>query len=253
VVATVIALGGAEIGDILPDGRLNPVASEKTHLEILARTKKKHPRVLYVPTAIDDSGGHIASFRQYYLSLGAGEVDVLRLIGEKPSSAKIKDKIFGADVVYVNGGNTYRMLKLWKRHGVDRMLKRAHRQGVIMSGYSAGAICWFRFGCSDSFYKKKPFKLTAMGMYRAVLCPHFDTESVRRPALKKIMARTPAMVSIALDENAAIELIDNRYRILTTQPTANARRTFWKNGRYVVEIIPPDGKFRDLETLLTKP
>jgi dipeptidase E len=252
-VATVIALGGAEIGDILPNGTLKPVTSEKTHLEILARTKKKHPRVLYIPTAIDDAGDRIASFRQYYLSLGAREVEVLRLIGEKPSSAKIKDKIFNADVVFVNGGNTYRMLKLWKRHGVDRTLKRAHQQGVIMSGYSAGAICWFQYGCSDSFYKKKPFKLTAMGMYGAVLCPHFDTESVRRPALRKIMARTPGMVSIALDENAAIELVDKRYRILTTTPTAKARRTFWKNGRYVVEIIPSDGTFRDLMTLLTKP
>jgi len=252
-VATVVALGGAEIGDVLPDGTLNPVTSEKTHIEILARTKRKHPRVLYIPTAIDDSGDYIASFRQYYLSLGAAEVEALRLINERPSRATIRKKIFNSHLVYVNGGNTYRMLKIWKRYGVDEMLRRAHRRGVIMSGYRAGAICWFRYGCSDSFEKKKPFKLAAMGMYHAVLCPHYDTERARRPALKKIMRRTPELVAIALDENAAIEIVDARYRILTTTPTAKARRTYWKNGKYVVETIQSMGQFRDLATLLAKP
>ena len=251
--ATVVALGGAEIRDVLPDGTLNPVASEKTHIQILARTRKKHPKVLYIPTATEDSGDRIASFRQYYLGLGAAEVEALRLINENPSRATIRKKIFNSDLIYVNGGNTYRMLKIWKRYGVDAMLRTAHRRGVVMSGYSAGAICWFKYGCSDSFEKKKPFKLAAMGMFHAVLCPHYDTEPVRRPALKNIMRRTPELVAIALDENAAIEIVGDRYRILTTTPTAKARRTFWKNGKYVIETIQSVGQFRDLATLLAKP
>jgi peptidase E len=229
------------------------VSTKTTHQEILRRTGKKHPRVLYIPTARLDSERYIDFFRSYYLELGCSEVDTLCLLKNPPSKQEIADKIFSADAIYVNGGNTFRMLRTWERLGVDTLLQRAHKQGTVIVGHSAGTVCWFAYACSDSFYKKHPFKLAGMGVFNAVLCPHYDSETVRQPALKKIMKRTPRLVAVALDDAAAIEIIDDSYRILTATPTAKARRMYWKRDQYVVEEIPSSNEFRDLKELLTKP
>lgn len=246
-------IGLSDFDEIGRPRNSTPVSTKSTHQEILSRTGKKQPKVLYIPTAKDDREDYIAFFRNYYLGLGCSEVDVLRLLKNPPPKKEIASKIFSADAIYVNGGNTHRMLTTWKRLGVDELLKQAHRQGVVMSGHSAGTVCWFAYACSDSFYKKRPFKLTGMGVINAVLCPHYDSETVRQPALKKIMKRTPRLVAIALDDDAAIEIIDDGYRILTSTPTAKARRIFWKGGRYIIEEIPAAKEFGSLKTLLTKP
>lgn len=230
-----------------------PISAKNIHQEVLKRTGKKHPKALYIPTARLDSEKYIDFFKKYYLELGCSEVDVLRLLKNPPSRQEIADKIFSADVIYVNGGNTFRMLRTWERLGVDRLLEQAHRRGIVMSGHSAGTVCWFAYACSDSFYKKQPFKLSGMGVFNAVLCPHYDSETVRQPALRKIMKRTPRLIAIALNDAAAIEIIDGKYRILAAAPAAKARRTFWKDGRYVIENIPIAKEFKDLNSLLAKP
>lgn len=229
------------------------ISAKHIHQEVLKRTGKEHPKVLYIPTAKDDREDYITFFRKYYLGLGSSEVEVLRLLKDPPSKKEIAAKIFSADAIYVNGGNTHRMIATWKRLGVDTLLKQAYRQGIVMAGHSAGTVYWFKYVCSDSFYKKQPFKLTGMGVINAVICPHYDSETVRQPALKKIMKRTPRLVAIALDDDAVLEIVDDTYRILTTVPAAKARRMFWKDGEYVIEEIPQAKTFKSLKDLLTKP
>lgn len=250
--ATIIAIGGDEVGELLETGEVAPVQTESIHKEILSRTNKKHPRVLYIPTAKDDTESYIAGFRKYYTGLGYCDVDVLRLIRETPTSSEIEAKITAADVVYVNGGNTHRMMRIWKRYGVDDMLKKAHRNGTIMAGHSAGAICWFTDGDSDSYNRKHSFRASGLRIIDALLCPHYDTEPFRRADLKTIMARTPRLVAITLDECAAIEIIDGEYRLLASTRTASGRRAFWKNNKYVVENLPINEQFQALKPLLTK-
>ena len=247
----IIAIGGEEIGPLLKNGRVKPIVCDKIHREILAITGKKNPKVLFIPTAHHDSEEFIAGFEQYYKGLGAGKVTALRLIREKPSGAEIKAKILSADAIYINGGNTFRMMRIWRRYGVDKLLKQAYRQGIVMSGHSAGAICWFTYGCSDSFYKKQPFRVAALGIIDTLLCPHYDTEPVRQPALKKMLKRTPRLAAIALDEYAAIEIIDDKYRILPAKSEAKARRAFWKDGEYMTEEIVANEEFEELKPLLT--
>lgn len=250
---TIIAIGGAEVGVPLAGGNLETVAVKSFHKEILAHTGKKHPKVLYIPTAKDDSEEYIAGFKKYYATLGCGDVDVLRLIREKPSKQEIEAKILSADAIYVNGGNTYRMMRIWGRYGVDAALKKAYEQGIVMAGHSAGAICWFTKGNSDSFSKDRPLKVTALGIVDAFLCPHYDTEPVRQPALKKMLKQTPKHVAITLDEYAAIEIVDDKYRVLAPAKNAKVHRTFWQNGTYVVEEVQSTSAYRELSQLITKP
>ena len=250
---TIIAIGGEEIGVLREDGTNRRIAAEVIHKEIIARTAKKHPKVLYIPTAKNDSEAYIAGFKRYYSGLGCREIDVLRLIRHRQSVAEIKAQIMSADLIYVNGGNTHRMMRMWKKRGVVDLLKQAHQNGIVMSGGSAGAICWFKSGDSNSFNKRRPFKATAMGIVNALLCPHYDTEKSRKSSLKRMMKKTPKIVAIALDECAAIEIIDNSYRILSATPKNKARRTYWLKDKYIVEDIKTTDHFQDLDVLLTKP
>jgi dipeptidase E len=235
-----------------------PPEMRPIHQEIIKLTEKPKPTVLYIPTAADDSEKRIASFQKHYSELGC-KVEVLRLVNEHPSHSDIKSKIEVADAIFVTGGKTFRMLVKWKRFGVDKLLIQAYQKGTVISGFSAGAVCWFSYACSDSFShspspaKRKLFKLTALGIFNALLCPHYDSEPARQPALKRIMKRTPGMVAIALDEFAAIEIIDGKYRFLTAKPSAKTRRTYWHDGEYIIEEIKPTKDFQDLKQLLTKP
>lgn len=249
---TIIAIGGDEIGVLSDTGELNPVATHTIHQEIIAKTGKERPKALFIPTAKGDSEEYIRAFEKYYLSLGCSEVDTLKLIRRHPTRDEIAAKIFSADIIYVNGGNTHRMMRLWKRRGVIELLIKAHKQGIVMAGHSAGAICWFAGGNSDSFNKRKPFKAKAIGIIDALLCPHYDTEKARASSLKKMMKKTSRIIAIALDECAAIEIIDGEYRIISSTPYAKARKTFWKNNRYYTEEIAVTSEMKNLEALLAK-
>ncbi len=250
---TIVAIGGEEVGVLRKNGTSRPILTKAAHQEILFRTGKHNPKVLYIPTAKDDLEEYIIGFQRFYEGLGCSEVDVLRLIRERPSREEIESKILSADAIYVNGGDTFRMMEIWKRHGVDKLLKKAYRKGIVMSGHSAGAICWFAEGDSDSFGTNRDFRVTALGIENGLLCPHYDTDWFRRRSLKKIMKRTPHLVAIALDECASIEIIDNQYRILSPSVKCKARRTYWLKGKYFVEEILPTEEFQSLKVLLTKP
>jgi dipeptidase E len=250
----IVAIGGEEIGGLQKDGSVRRIESRQAHEEIINLSGKKHPSVLFIPTAKNDSQDYIDGFRQYYLGLGCSKVDVLLLVDERPSKKEIKEKIISADIIYVNGGNTFRMLKIWKRrHHVERMLKSAYMNGTVMAGHSAGAICWFSNGNSDSFNKHHPIKVSALGLVDALLCPHYDTEPVRQKALKNMMKRTPRLVGLALDDASSIEIVDNKYRIINANETSKARRVYWSKGTYFIEEVKPSENFQMLDELLIKP
>jgi len=221
--------------------------------EIIRLTGKPHPNVLYIPTAANDSEKHIKVFQKYYSQELGCKVDVLRLLNEHPDTTEIKSKIAWADAIFVTGGNTHRTIATWKRYGVDSMLKQAHKNGTVMSGFSAGAICWFTYGNSDSFGKKNIFRVAGMGIFNALLCPHYDSEPHRQSALKKMMKRTYGIPAIVLDEYAGIEIIDGKYRFLTAKPNAKVRKAYWKDGEYIIEEHKPSKEFQDLKALLSKP
>ena len=163
--------------------------------------------------------------------------------------------ILSADAIYVGGGNTLKMMTTWRKLGVDSMLKLAHKRGVVLSGISAGAICWFGYGNSDSRKftsgSQKLLKVTGLGIIDALLCPHYDSEPRRQADLKRMM-KTTSKVAIALDNCVAIEIVDESYRIVTSKPTAKAYKIYWNNGKYFIEEIPASESYSDLSSLIAK-
>ena len=145
---------------------------------------------------------------------------------------------------------------LWRRLGIDRLIDRARRQGSVLCGLSAGCICWFRQGNSDSrkfadASNDTLIKVSGLNYIDALACPHYDVEKNRKPALEKMMRTTPG-IAIGLDNGAALEVIDDRYRIITSMRHKNGWRVFWHRGEYHREKLAKDGEYRPLQELLSK-
>ncbi len=246
----IVTIGGGEIGR--PG---YPVETTKIDREIVRLTGKKSPAVLFIPTASSDSEGYYNAAQKHFGKKLGCRMDILRLIKEKPSRKTIEQKIMSADIVYVGGGNTQKMLRIWKRNGVDKILKKAWGKGIVLSGLSAGSICWFRGGTSDSRRFKNPnadlIKVTGLAFIPALHSPHYDVEKDRRPGLKKIMRKTPG-VAIAIDNCCALEFINDTYRVISSKPKAKAYKVYWKAGKYHEEVISENGDFRPLSLLLKK-
>ncbi|HEX9896692.1 MAG TPA: peptidase E [Dehalococcoidales bacterium] len=242
----IVAIGGGEmkLGETTDIDR-----------EIIRLTGKKQPRLLFLPTASNDAITYYDSIKQHFGKELGCKTDVLFLIMDKPKLKEIEKKILSADAVYVGGGNTEKMMRVWRRTGAAQVLKQAYDKGIILSGISAGAICWFRWGNSDSRIlagtSNNLIRVSGLDLVHALYCPHFDAEPQRQMSLKAMMVKTPGIV-IAVDNCCAIEIVDEMYRIISTKPSANAYRIFWKPGTYHKKVISKRKEFRPLSHLLSK-
>ena len=222
--------------------------------EIVKLSGKTNPKLLFIPTASSDSLAYINAITSHFENLNCS-VDTLALISQKISSHEIKDKILGSDIIYVGGGNTLKMMTLWRKLGVDKALDQARKKGTVLCGLSAGSICWFNYGNSDSRKFKNPnadyIKVTALGFIDALHCPHYDTESERKMSLKKMMKKHSG-VAIAIEDCAALQVVGDEYRILTSNDTAKAYKIYWHNGNFYEEEIKKIDQLQPLYALLLK-
>jgi dipeptidase E len=169
----IVAIGGGEI-------RTRGTAF--IDRETIRLSKKKNPKVLFIPTASSDSERYRKRVQEYFGKFLKCRTDILLLIKEQPSKEQIRKKILPADVIYVGGGNTLQMMRVWRRLGVDKLIKAAYEKGTVLSGISAGSICWFDSGHSDSmsFYKPRKWKYTnvrGIGLIKEYTAP---TTTARR-------------------------------------------------------------------------
>jgi len=205
---TIVAIGGGKIAasQTLPIDR-----------EIIRLSQRKNPSLLFIPTASSDSEIYWKQVRKYFGDFLKCKTDVLFLMKEKPSRAQIRSKISSADIIYVGGGNTLQMMRIWRRLGVGKLLIAAYKKGTVLAGISAGSICWFDSGHSDSmsFYNPGQWKyinVKGLGLIPGINCPHYNgkTRGVpRRKNFQDLIRKTGGM-GIAIDNNCAIEFRDGR-------------------------------------------
>ena len=246
----IVALGGGEIGR--PG---YPVETTAIDEEIIRLSGKDRPMLLFIPTATNDSDTYInAIYRQFGERLGC-KIDTLCLIRENPRYWEIQKKVEKADIIYVGGGNTLRMMKRWRKTSLDTILMEAYEKGTILSGLSAGAICWFRYGSSDSWKFKNPeaglIRVRGLNIINGLFCPHYDVEPDRKPHLKDLMRKNPG-IAIAVDNCCAIEILDGRYRILTSKDGPGAYRVYWRRGLFYEERIDQKEEFLPIASLTNK-
>ncbi len=247
----IVAIGGGEIGK--PG---YPIETATIDKEIIRLSGKRHPHLLFIPTASRDAELYVTTVKKYFGRKFGCRVDTLFLLKEHPTRQVIKYKIHQADIIYVGGGDTLIMLKVWHKYGVDRLLREAYRKGTVLSGISAGAICWFRYGSSGTRRfqntKNKTFiRVKGLGLVNLTISPHHLREQSRRKGLITIMRNTPG-VGIALDDYSALQIIGEKFRIITSQKHAKAYKVFFQKDRLIYQPIRQQQQFQSLTRLLKK-
>ncbi|HET7231564.1 MAG TPA: peptidase E [Longimicrobium sp.] len=224
----IIAMGGGGF-TMEPD---NPLLDDY----VLAATGRSRPRVCFLPTAAGDSVGYIDRFYEAfpddiceptYLSLFSRKVDDLA------------EFLSAQDLVYVGGGNTVNLLAVWRAQGLDRVLPQVLAGGTIFCGVSAGALCWFQRGITDSYGPDLKPLTNGLGLLPGAFCPHFDSDP-RRPFLWPDFVARHGAPAVAAQDGVALHYVDGRIvRAVTSRPDARAFRYEVVDGQVREEVITP--------------
>jgi peptidase E len=202
---------------------------------VLALSRRSRPRICYVGTAAGDSPSMLERF---YRAFPASRASATHLPLFQRDTRDLARFLLGQDVVYVGGGNVANMMAVWRLHGVDRILREAWRRGIVLAGVSAGAICWFEGGTTDSFGPQlAPFR-AGLKLVPGTVCVHYDGEARRRPVYHALV-RDGLPAGIALDDGAAAHYVGaRRMEIVTSRPNAGAYAVARTGGRVVETALP---------------
>lgn len=206
------------------------------HDFILGLTGKERPRVLFLGTATGDDATYIVDFYETYHS------DRCRPFHLKLFHRTVRDLrslVLGMDVIHVGGGNTANMLDVWRRQGLDAILGEAWEGGVVLTGGSAGGICWFQGGTTDSYGPDLQVLPEGLGFIEASFCPHYDAEDQRRPLFHRALLDGSLPVGYGVDNLVSIHFHGSRLEgAVSSQPDGKATRVEARAGRIVETRLP---------------
>jgi dipeptidase E len=166
------------------------------------------PRVCFLPTASGDAQEYIAAFYARYTP------DLCTATHLSLFSRTVKDLrafLLDQNIIYVGGGNTANMFAVWRVHGVDEILKEAYRKGVVMCGTSAGSLCWFEAGVTDSFSPELDPIFDGLGLIKGSNCPHYNSEVNREPQYHKFLLNGLPN-GYAADDGAALHFANGEFK-----------------------------------------
>jgi peptidase E len=203
---------------------------------VLRLARRENPSVCFLATASGDAESYINSFYTAFRQLPCRPTH-LPLFARTPD---LKRALLEQDVIYVGGGNTKSMLAVWREWEIPGLLRRAWEAGSVLAGVSAGAICWFETGVTDS-WGSGLYPLPCLGLLPGACCPHYDGEVERRPALHRLIETGPIASALALDDGAAAHFVNGKLaNIVSSRPQARAYRVERVNGRATETILNPD-------------
>jgi peptidase E len=185
---TIVAIGGGGFSSLIDQYSLS-------------FTGKSQPKVCFLPTASGDAEGYIEDFYQHF---GALTPHTSHLSLTRYNHPNLHQHLLDQDLIYVGGGNSFQMLLVWRAHEVDKTLKRAWEQGCVMTGLSAGSICWFHGSITDSW--GHPYQLIddGLGLLPGSHCPHYDTELERPAIYEDLIAQGTLPEGVAIDDHCAV-------------------------------------------------
>jgi peptidase E len=202
---------------------------------VLSQARSSKPRICFLGTASGDAAGYVEKFYTAFSQQACEPTHLMLFHTPPPDVAAL---VARQHIFYVGGGSTRNLLVLWREWGLDRMLKRAWRNGAVMCGLSAGSLCWFESGVSDSFGPTLQ-PVQALGWLRGSHCPHYDGEMARRPAYHQMVRRKTIAAGYAADDGAALHFKGKRlHRVISSRPGAKVYRVSL-SGRDVIEREMP--------------
>ncbi len=218
----VVPIGGGGFGD-------TPTPALDAWLIGLSGVSR--PRVLFIPTATGDHPDRIVRFYQRAAEHDCvpGHLELFRRTVDD-----LREHVLRHDLILVGGGNTASMLAVWRAHGLDRVLREAWEAGRVLAGASAGAICWFEGGTTDSFGTMLAPLTGGLGLLAGSFCPHYDSEVQRRPVFQALVESRRLPSGYAADDRVALLFEDSRLAdVVTDSPGAGAYRVEVLEGKVV--------------------
>jgi dipeptidase E len=187
---------------------------------VLRLTGRARPHVCFLATAQGDSPSYVVDFYDSFRE--RAEPAHLELFGRPRRD--IRDFLLAQDAIYVGGGNTANMLAVWRVHGVDEVLREGWERGVVLAGMSAGSICWFEAGVTDSFGDELA-PLRCLGFLPGSNCPHYDSEAERRPTYLRLVGSGELPAGFAADDGVGLHFAgDELAEVVSARPDAQAYR-----------------------------
>lgn len=223
----IIALGGGGFS-MEPDNLL-------LDQYILQQSLKQNPNVCFLPTASGDSDRYICRFYTAFTQLPC-RPSHLSLF--RPPVEGVAAVLKKQDIIYVGGGSTTNMLAIWQAWGLDTLLKQAWEAGTILCGLSAGSLCWFEEGLSDSVVPGQYRKIECLGFLAGSHCPHYDGENKRQPVYRQLIGNSQLSTGIAADDGVALHYVeDGLAAVVSSRLNAKAYRVSSIAGKAQEEVV----------------
>ena len=200
-------------------------------------TGKERPRLCYLPTASADRESGIIRWFQNCAPLNVTPLVQESFISSYRMQQSWDEVLLSMDGIVVSGGNTLNQQAIWKAQGIDETLRRAWDRGIVLGGASAGSLCWFEEGTTDS----RPKELTivkCLGFLRGSHSPHYDAEGERRPVYQELIRSGRMKPGYACDNDAGIYFEDNEVRrVVHTREGARVYYVSMVGGRIHEEVL----------------
>lgn len=215
-------------------------STREINIHTIKLTNYVNPNVLFIGTASRDAEGYIEAITKEFNFLKC-EVKTLCLCSKEYDDKDIDSILSWADIIYVGGGDTISMMQIWRQCGLDDKLKNIYeKDSAVLTGISAGAICWFNCGHSDSesFYNEDTWNYCwANGMldiFHIAYCPHYNEEG--RHSFDEMLAKKN-IPGLAMEDNTAFVENNGRQYFIRSTPSANAYNIQYINGIMVKQEI----------------
>ena len=200
-------------------------------------TVQERPRMCFLPTASADHESRIVRWYEHCAPIDIIPFVQRSFISSYTMNESWEERLLSMDAIVVSGGNTLNQQAIWKAQGIDQVLRTAWDNGIVLGGSSAGSLCWFEEGTSDS-RPKELSKVECLGFLRGSHSPHYDGEEQRRPAYHALIRSGVLKPGYACDNDAGIHFIDNEvHRIIKTRDDAGVYYVDLVNGEVVEEEL----------------
>jgi len=203
-------------------------------------TGKPRPKLLYLPTASADSPTGILG---WYRNCAPLEVEPLvqeSFIASTRQTRGWDEVLLSVDGIVCSGGNTLNQQAIWKAQGIDVVLRQAWDRGIVLGGASAGSLCWFEEGTTDSRPKELSV-VQCLGFLKGSHCPHYDAEPARRPLYLKLVGSGQMKPGYAVDNDAGIYFEDNDVkRVVASRAGSKAYYVSVVDGKAVEKAFEPE-------------
>lgn len=226
-----VLIGGGEIKGWnfkTKDSNQNLYQTEKIDKTIVSLSNKENPKLLFIGTASKENEYYYEAIKNIYFKLGC-DVDCLKM-----TDNNIKEKILNSDIIYVGGGNTKFMLSEWKKVNLKEHLVEAYNKGIIVSGFSAGSYCWFKYNYE---------MIEGFGLINAVICVHYEDKNEDKISEFYNNVKKTNLPGIALDNGVAMKYSEDSFEIIKSIEKSRAFKISYINNEFIKEELVENCKY----------